>query len=694
MALKRLDEEFLLKPGTQLLPYMRRLLPALEARFQVVEGTAEQYSHIMDEIRASALMRMNEILIPATEDIIEVTKLGFLLAPSSTPHTLEIGVKYFYVDEGPQRDTFTPSPYLILERQANHDDYAICRMLDYVQETGELVVQITAHHGNPGPHTDWVFSSTPGMADSTKLYHDAIAPMHLEVTSNYDEIVVLHGEILAAAQALEESGLDVQNFIRRDGSLTFTGVQRGVHPAAGSNDTAFATTAWARARMIEYSSANVTRSGDTMSGPLSLSGAPTQPLHAVTKAYVDNIAGTINSMASSLTITTVNPSVRLRPTSPGQNRAIEGLADNASARWTMLLGDSATESGGNAGSNFALYRFTDGGGIIDSPLSVNRQNGTTNVRALNISGAMFAGGGATVSGDLSVYRPGTPTTGVIYLNQSNSAYHYFDGTTHQILGGPLNLAGQGFTCGAITAASVSTNGGNMHTNGGTLFLNAANSAYLQLSGGQINLHGGPVSINNTLNCGALNCTTLSTQGYYATVWGLTSHGSVTVNGNETINGSSYIQALTITSGAPTITLNDNEWAPMYIHHNGGDVGFLNNSFSWVMRTNPQGHLWLAAYGWMHDYVWGTANNVATSVANNLFSQIVAVTNMRLVHAGDHIRALTIYSPSSISEPYNGGIVTYYSNYSTDSNEETNKCISRYRYVQYLVSGTWYTTHYA
>ena len=73
MALKRFDEEFELKPGTQLLPYMKRLLPSLEGRFQSLEGTADAYSKVMDDIRASALMRMNEILIPATADIIEVT---------------------------------------------------------------------------------------------------------------------------------------------------------------------------------------------------------------------------------------------------------------------------------------------------------------------------------------------------------------------------------------------------------------------------------------------------------------------------------------------------------------------------------------------------------------------------------------------------------------------------------------------
>ena len=58
---------------------------------------------------------MNDILIPATEDIIAVTKLGFLLAPISTPYTLVLGYMAMYVDEGPQRDTFTPSPYVIIE---------------------------------------------------------------------------------------------------------------------------------------------------------------------------------------------------------------------------------------------------------------------------------------------------------------------------------------------------------------------------------------------------------------------------------------------------------------------------------------------------------------------------------------------------------------------------------------------------
>ena len=287
MALKRLDEEFELKPGTQLLPYMKRLLPSLEGRFQSVELTAKQYSELIDYIRAAAVLRMNEILIPATEDIIAVTKLGFLLAPSSTLVELSLGPHYFFVDEGPQRDTFTPSPYLILERKDNIDDYAIARLIQYQQSTGQLDVDITAWHGNAGPWSDWVISSTPGMADSTKIYHDAVGPMHEEVVADTEQVRIMRDEILAAAERLEAAGIDTYNYVRRDGSIPFIAPQQGVPPPVGSNDTNFATTAWTRSRIIEYTATSVTRTGDTMSGPLSLSGLPSQPAHAASKAYVD-----------------------------------------------------------------------------------------------------------------------------------------------------------------------------------------------------------------------------------------------------------------------------------------------------------------------------------------------------------------------------------------------------------------------
>ena len=236
MALKRLDEEFELKPGTQLLPYMKRLLPSLEGRFQSLEGERATFEDTLDDVRSVALTRINEYLIPATEAITEVTELGFLLGPSTSSVRLELGQKTFIITEGPQRDSFTPSPYVIVEREANIDDYAIARVLDYDRETGALILNLTAAHGNPGPHTDWVISSTPGMANSTKLYHDAVAPMHDQVAANTAQVAADAARVQAAADALFAAGLDAQAFVRKDGTVPFLAVERGVAPPVGAND--------------------------------------------------------------------------------------------------------------------------------------------------------------------------------------------------------------------------------------------------------------------------------------------------------------------------------------------------------------------------------------------------------------------------------------------------------------------------
>ena len=590
MALKRLDEEFELKPGTQLLPYMKRLLPSLEGRFQSVEATAQQYSELIDYIREAAVLRMNEILIPATEDIIEVTKLGFLLAPSSTLITLAIGPANFFVDEGPQRDTFTPSPYLIVERVDNIDDYAIARLMNYSQETGQLDLQITAVHGNPGPHSDWMISSTPGMADSTKLYHDAIAPMHSQVVADADDVRIKHQEILDAAESLEQAGLDLFNYVRRDGTVPFTAVQPGVSPITSSNDTSLATTAWSRARMIEYAGNALQRSGGTMTGPITLSGLPSQPLHAVSKSYVDSIIGAGGVIPNSVTLHTVNPTLKLQANGPGQTRQIEALGQTGNRKWVMNLADNATESGGEAGSNFSLVRYGDSGSIIDTALGINRQTGVMSTKGINASADV------SVVGDLWAYRAAVPTTGWLYLNQAKTAYLNFNGTTHVLAGGGVNM-------GALTS-------------------------------------------------GHINSLSIYTQGHPITTWGMTSHGHVAVN------SSLRAQGFYVNSTAPTISFEDTDWGNMHVHAQSGNIGFLNHVGSWIQYTNYNGHIWSPAYGWMHDYINGQASAYSWYAADYRYNQLVS--RNRWVHAGDLDVTYYYYQLAEIGHAAITGLWLYYS----------------------------------
>jgi hypothetical protein len=562
MALKRLDEEFELKPGTQLLPYMKRLLPSLEARFQDLEEVDRMLTKIGEDIRAAALLRMNDILIPATEDILAVTKLGFLLAPISTPYTLVLGYMAMYVDEGVQRDTFTPSPYLIIEHVDAPDDYAIARLVNYDQKTGILEVNITAIHGSPGPHP-YMVSSTPGMADSAKLYHDAITPMHEVVVSDHEEVVFLHAEIMAAAQALAESGLDAYAFIRRDGTVPFEALQVGLAPPSNANDNYIPTSGWVRSRIVEYVNTAVKKTGDVMTGPLTIPAYPTQDAHAASKKYVDDAFGAGGTMRGDLTINDSYPSLLMKPTGPQQDRLLEGLNYDGARRWVMALGDGSDD--------FALYRYGDAGNYLGTGLHIRRSDGGVTLGPIS-TGYLSNVGGMNIDGDLYLHR-GTSGTGVVFLNHTGSAYHYWDGATHTFTGG----------------------GGAFH--------------------GGMNVH-------------HLNCYSISTQGHWTTTWGMTSHGPIDINGALTIRGDMVLES----PNANYIRFWDGTWGNMYIHHNDDNIGFLGHDGGWRAYVNNSSQMWLGAYGWIHDYVNNTASHHAWTAANHRYNEVVY--RIRFAHLGD------------------------------------------------------------
>jgi hypothetical protein len=78
----------------------------------------------------------------------------------------------------------------------------------------------------------------------------------------------------------------------------------------------------------------------------------------------------------------------------GSSRNLLGFTgDSSHPRWAVIVGNMTTEGGGNSGSDFSINRFSDGGALIDTPLTINRASGT--VAVVN---SMTVGANATVSG--------------------------------------------------------------------------------------------------------------------------------------------------------------------------------------------------------------------------------------------------------------------------------------------------------
>jgi hypothetical protein len=78
--------------------------------------------------------------------------------------------------------------------------------------------------------------------------------------------------------------------------------------------------------------------------------------------------------------------VSISKTASGQVGAITGLTTGV-LRWQLLMGDTAAETGANAGSNFTINAYTDAGAYLSTPFSINRASGDVSI----VSGAVRAG---------------------------------------------------------------------------------------------------------------------------------------------------------------------------------------------------------------------------------------------------------------------------------------------------------------
>ena len=173
------------------------------------------------------------------------------------------------------------------------------------------------------------------------------------------------------------------------------------------NGTAAAGTGATFARADHVHPTDTSRAAASdLAGYLPLAGGTlTGPLNGTAATFSGNLTAPYGYFTSGYlavkTASSGNTAIDLAKSGSGQTNVINGYSGSTSAtalRWQMALGDTAAESGGSAGSNFALSRFGDTGAYIDTPFSINRASGA----------ATFGGSGASAfsianpSGDADV----------------------------------------------------------------------------------------------------------------------------------------------------------------------------------------------------------------------------------------------------------------------------------------------------
>ena len=171
-------------------------LTQVDAQLATVSGATSR-------LVALGLNRVNEVLGPALAQAQAAAESGFLVATSTSPLTLSVGLEAtLAVDNTSARPLFAPTPYVILSRQADDalDDWAMLRVQDYDRENGGLAFKVVAIHGALAgtEHTDWVISASAGLAQSI-----------LEVAAEVGATLAQAEEAAATAEAAAATAVQI-----------------------------------------------------------------------------------------------------------------------------------------------------------------------------------------------------------------------------------------------------------------------------------------------------------------------------------------------------------------------------------------------------------------------------------------------------------------------------------------------------
>jgi hypothetical protein len=109
------------------------------------------------------------------------------------------------------------------------------------------------------------------------------------------------------------------------------------------------------------------------------------------RSFIGRATGGV-TLTGALTLAAASPEIILNKSSKvSQANYIQGQIGSV-PRWIMAIGDSSSESGGNAGSDFTIFRYSDAGAYIDAPFNIHRATGNVAVNNLSVNGPTAVGG--------------------------------------------------------------------------------------------------------------------------------------------------------------------------------------------------------------------------------------------------------------------------------------------------------------
>ena len=253
--------------------------------------------------------------------------------------------------------------------------------------------------------------------------------------------------------------------------------------------------------------------GGTMTGALTLSGAPTSALHAATKAYVDSVSSTAASIQSELDATQAGAGL-------GANGAYtaNGSANYISSVTTLQAADNALDAQLKTVADAVASNDSDISSL-QSSVSTNSSDISTlqsNVSSNDSDISTLQSNVSTAQSDISTLQSNVSSNDSdISTLQSNVSSNDTDISNLQTQAGSLAADGNSASFSGNISAANATFSGNLTVNGTTTSVNTTN---IDVTDSIMNLSKGAASGTNASNDGGFIVERGSSESNVAFIW--------------------------------------------------------------------------------------------------------------------------------------------------------------------------------
>jgi len=246
--------------------------------------------------------------------------------------------------------------------------------------------------------------------------------------------------------------------------------------------------------------------GGTMTGALTLSGAPTASLHAATKAYVDSVSSTASGLQTELDAT--------------QSGAGLGTDGSYSANGsTNYLGSVASLKAADEALDSQLKTVADAVASNDSDISTLQSNVSSNdsdIATLQSNVSSNDSDISSLQSDVSTLQSNVSSNDSdISTLQSNVSSNDTDISALQTQAGSLASDGNSASFSGNISAANATFSGNLTVNGTTTSVNTTN---IDVTDSIMNLSKGAASGTNASNDGGFVVERGSSESNVAFIW--------------------------------------------------------------------------------------------------------------------------------------------------------------------------------